>query len=54
MNIFSIFFNLKVCSVFSLESPNSGDSNVYKQDTVFTIKKENHSKLSKNCRYGNF
>ena len=29
MDIFSIFFNIKVCCVFSLESPHRGDSNVY-------------------------
>ena len=26
-DIFSIFFNIKVCCVFSLESPHRGDSN---------------------------
>ena len=31
-----IFFNMKVCCVFSLESPHRGDSNEYKQYT-FTI-----------------
>ena len=27
MDIFSIFFNMKVCYVFSLEPPHRGDSN---------------------------
>ena len=31
MDIFSIFYNTKVCCVFSLESPHRGDSNVYTQ-----------------------
>ena len=46
MDIFSIFFNMKVCSVFSLEPPHQGDSNESTQYTVFNIKKENHPKLS--------
>ena len=40
MNIFSILFNLKVCCVFSLESPHQGDSNEYTQYTIFNIKKK--------------
>ena len=40
MDIFSIFFNLKVCCVFSLESPHRGDSNGYTQYTIFNIKKK--------------
>ena len=35
-----IFFNMKVCCVFSLESPHGGDSNEYTQYTIFNIKKE--------------
>ena len=38
-DIFSIFFNMKVSCVFSLESPHRGDSNEYTQDTFFNIKK---------------
>ena len=38
MDIFSIFFNMKVCCVFSLESPHRGDSNEYTQYTIFNIK----------------
>ena len=36
---FSIFFNINVCCVFSLESPHGGDSNEYTQYTLFNIKK---------------
>ena len=39
-NIFSIFFNTKVCCVFSLESPHRGDSNEYTQHNIFNIKKK--------------
>ena len=42
-DIFSIFFNMKVYCVFSLESPHqgdSGDSNDYTQYTIFNMKKE--------------
>ena len=38
MDIFSIFLNIKVCCVFSLESPHRGDSNEYAQYTIFNIK----------------
>ena len=34
------FYNMKVCCVFSLESPHLGDSNEYTQYTVFNIKKK--------------
>ena len=40
MDIFSIFFNMKVYCVFSLESPHRGDSNGYTQYTIFNIKKK--------------
>ena len=42
-----IFYNMKVCCVFSLESPHLGDSNGYTQYTVFNMKKKitlNYSK----------
>ena len=35
-----MFFNMKVCCVFSLESPHGGDSNEYIQYTSFNVKKE--------------
>ena len=34
---FFIFFNMKVCCVFSLESPHRGDSNEYTHYTIFNI-----------------
>ena len=40
---------MKVCRVFSLESPHLGDSNKYKHYTVFNIKKKgtvNYLKLA--------
>ena len=52
MDIFSIFFNIKVCRVFSLESPHRGDSNGNTQYTIFNTKKENHPKLSQICSNG--
>ena len=39
MDIFPIFVNMKVCCLFSLESPHRGDSNEYTQYTIFNIKK---------------
>ena len=51
-DIFSMFFSMKVFWVFSLESPQRGDSNEYTQYTISHIKKENHPKLSQICSYG--
>ena len=45
---------MTVCFVYSLESPIWGDSNEYTQHTIFSIKKENHTKLSQICSYGMF
>ena len=45
-DIFSIFYNITVWCVFSLESPHRGDSNGYTQYTIFNIKKANRPKLS--------
>ena len=46
-DIFSIFFDMKVYCVFSLESPHRGDSNENTKYTIFNIKKkENNPKLS--------
>ena len=44
-DIFSIFFYVKVCCVFSLESPHRGESNEYTQYTIFNTKKEKRPKL---------
>ena len=46
MDIFSIFFNMKVCCVSSLELPHQGYSNEDKQYTIFSIKIEIHPKVS--------
>ena len=41
IGIFFIFFNMKVCCVFALESPHRGDSNEYTQYTIFNMNKKN-------------
>ena len=51
-DVFSIFFNMKVYCVFSLESPQRGNSNEYTQYTISQYKEENHPKLSQICDYG--
>ena len=53
-DIFSIFFNIEVCCVLSLESPHRGDSNENTQYTIFNIKKENRPKSSPIYSYGIF
>ena len=40
MDIFSIFSNMHVCCVLSLELPHRGDSNEYTQYTVFNMEKK--------------
>ena len=40
MDKVSIFFNMKVCCVFSLEPPNRGTSNENTQYTIFNLKQE--------------
>ena len=40
--------------MFSLESPQRGDSNEFTQYTIFQYKKENIHKLSQICNYGIF
>ena len=40
MAIFSVFFNIKVCYVFSFESPHRSDSNEYTQHTIINIKRK--------------
>ena len=37
--------------MFSLESPQRGNSNEYTQNTISQYKKENHPKLSQICNY---
>ena len=53
-DIFLIFFNMKECCVFLLESPHRGDSNEHTQYTIFIIQYENHPKLFKICKFGIF
>ena len=38
--------------MFSLESPQRGDSNEYTQYTISQYEKENNPKLSQICNYG--
>ena len=45
---------MKVCTVFSLESPHRGDSAENIQHTIFYMKKQNHLKLSQICSYSFF
>ena len=57
--IIGIFFrfNMKVCCVFSLESPHRCDSNAYTKHTIFNIKKKitlNYPKYNGVCTYGIF
>ena len=55
MDIFSIFFNMKVCCVFSLELPHRGDSNEYTQYTIFNIyKRKNTINYPKSAAMGLF
>ena len=54
MDIFSIFFNMKVCYVFSLESPRRGDSNENTQYTFFNIKQKITLKYPKYAAMGFF
>ena len=42
-DIFSIFFNMEECCVFSLESPHRSYSNEYTQYTIFNTRQEDHS-----------
>ena len=55
-DIFSIFFNMKVCCVFSLESPDQSDSNEYTQYTIFKIhvKKKITLNYSKSAAMGSY
>ena len=53
-DIFSIFFIMKVCCVFSLELPHRGNSNEYTQYTIFNIKKKNTLNYPKIAAMGLF
>ena len=52
MDIFLIFFNMKVCCVFSLESPHGGDSNEHTLYTIFNVKKKITLNYSKSAAMG--
>ena len=54
MNIFWIFFNMKVCCVFSLESSHRGDSNECTQYTIFNMNKKNTLNCPKSAAMGFF
>ena len=45
---------MKVYCVFTSESPHRGDSNEYKDYTIFQYEKEKHPKLSQICSHGIF
>ena len=45
---------MKVYCVFSLESPQRGNSNEYRQYTILNMSKNNNPKLSQICSYGIF
>ena len=53
-DIFLIYLNMKVCCVFSLESPHRGDSNEYTQHTVFNMNKKNTLNYPKSAAMGFF
>ena len=53
-DIFSIFFDVKVCCVFSLESPHRGDSNENTSNTIFNIKKKITLNYTKSAAMGFF
>ena len=53
-NIFSIFFNIKVYCMFSLELPHRGDSNDYTQYTSFVIRKKITQDYPKSAAMGFF
>ena len=54
MDIFSIFSNMKVFCVSSLESPDRGDSNEYTQYTIFNIKRKIDQNYLKSAAMGFF
>ena len=49
---FLIFFYMKVCCVFSLESPHRGDSYEYTQYTIFNMNKKNILNYPKSAALG--
>ena len=51
---FFIFFNMKVCCVFSLELPHRGDSIKYTQYTIFNMNKKDTMNYAKSAVMGFF
>ena len=49
-----IFYNMKVCCVFTLESPHRGDSNEYTQYTIFSMNMKNCLNYPKSAAMGFF
>ena len=54
MSLISVFFNMKVYYVVSLESPHRGDSNEYTQYTIFNMKKKKTLNYPKSAAMGFF
>ena len=48
----ALILNMKVCCLFSLESPHRGDSNQYTQNTIFNMKKTIALNYSKSTAMG--
>ena len=53
-DIFSIFFNIMVYCVFSLELPHRRDSNEYTQYTIFNIQQKSTLNYAKSAAMGFF
>ena len=51
---FFIFFNMKVCCVFTLESPHRGDSKEYTLHTIFSMNMKNCLNYPKSAAMGFF
>ena len=54
IGIFFNFFDMKVCCIFSLESPHRGDSNEHTQYTIFNMKEKNTLNYPKSAAMGFF
>ena len=54
MDIFSVFFHMKVCCVFSLEPPHWGGSNEYTQHTINNTKRKITLNYPKSAAMGFF
>ena len=54
MDIFLMFFDMKVCCVFLIESPHRGDSNENTQYTIFNMNKKNTLNHPKSAAMGFF